>query len=211
VGRVFVFLLSNLMIATDPMYAAGSLDAGFGIGGKVVTDVSGRYDEARAVALEPDGQIVAAGVAGTGSGRDFVLARYNADGALDRAFGDGGSVITDVSGGSDVAWAVATQSDGKIVVAGDGSHDFALVRYNADGTLDSHFGVGGKVTTDFGGDDLVNAVAVNGTERSSRQVWAMAVISRSLDTRPTARSTRRSEPTGGSSPISPAAATRPSR
>jgi len=154
------FVVANLALVSSQVHATTDLDSGFGNGGRVVTDVSGRYDEARALAIQPDGRIVAAGVTGTGSNEDFALARYNTDGALDRTFGVGGTVITDVSRGSDAVWAVAIQSDGKIVAAGVASGDFALARYNADGTLDPHFGNGGTITTDFGGDDKANALAL---------------------------------------------------
>jgi uncharacterized delta-60 repeat protein len=83
---------------------------------------------------------------------DFALARYNPDGTLDTAFGNGGKVITQI-GGNDLIMAMARAPDdpeGKIVVAGTGNDDFALARYNADGTLDVSFGSGGKVTTPIG-------------------------------------------------------------
>src|SRR4030095_1301139 len=81
----------------------------------------------------------------------FALARYNDDGSLDSSFGTGGRVTTDIGGFSDTAYAVAVQPDGKIVAAGSANFtstfsDFALARYNNDGTLDASFG---KVTTDF--------------------------------------------------------------
>src|SRR6266536_3291285 len=80
-------------------------------------------------------------------------------GALDPSFGTGGQVTTDF-GGFDSAQAVAVQSDGKIVAAGStGGGDFALARYNGDGSLDSTFGSGGKVTTDVGGFDAALGVA----------------------------------------------------
>src|SRR5205823_3136702 len=101
------------------------------------------------------------------SSNDFALARYNADGSLDNDFGNGGKVITGFSGAfSSAATALALQSDGKIVVAGDsranGSRDFALARYNPDGSLDSGFGNGGKVITDFnnGSDDSARAIVL---------------------------------------------------
>jgi len=122
----------------------GALDTSFGSGGKVTTDFGGS-DAGYSVALQPDGKIVVAGYAGL----DFALARYNSDGALDTSFGTGGKVTTDFSGGRDVGYSVALQPDGKIVVAGYAGVDFALARYNSDGALDTSFGSGGKVTTDF--------------------------------------------------------------
>ena len=159
-GWMPVFVLANLTIVRPPLCVAADLDVAFGTGGKVITDVSGRYDEARALVIEPDGQLVVVGVAGTGIDRDFAVARYNTNGTLDRTFGINGTTITDFSGGSDAAWAVALQLDGKIIVAGESDGDFALARYNADGTLDSSFGVSGTITTDFGGDDRANALTL---------------------------------------------------
>src|SRR5262245_24776778 len=126
----------------------GTLDASFGTGGRVITDFGGGDDGAEAVALQPDGKIVAAGFA---RGVDFGLARYNDDGTLDAGFGTGGRVTTDFAGLSDTAYAVAVQPDGKIVAAGSAvfagrGFDFAVARYNIDGSLDASFG---KVTTDF--------------------------------------------------------------
>src|SRR5437667_2173 len=135
----------------------GSLDATFGTGGKVTTDFAGDDDEAFAEGLQADGKIVAVGVAKTSRSRDFALARYNPNGSLDATFGTGGKVTTDFAGNDDAAFGAVLQSDGKIVAAGGAktsrSEDFALARYNPNGTLDGTFGTGGKVTTDFNGDD----------------------------------------------------------
>lgn len=132
--------------------ADGSLDASFGVGGKVTTDmVSGQQEEALGVAVQPDGKIVVVGYTRPGLVFNFALARYNADGTLDATFGSGGKIVSGVAGR---AFAVAIQpADSKIVVAGDdvAAEDFALARYNANGTLDSSFGSGGKLTTDIGG------------------------------------------------------------
>jgi len=136
--------------------ANGSLDASFGAGGKATTDFSGGADYANAVALQSNGKIVVAGSGAIGGNRDFVLARYNTNGSLDTGFGVGGKVITPVRSGHDDGNALVIQPDGKIIVSGSsenssGRRDYALVRYNSDGSLDAGFGVGGKVTTDFHG------------------------------------------------------------
>src|SRR5438128_1850053 len=114
-------------------------------------------DQANGVVAQSDGKLVAAGVAKTSRSQDFALARYNPNGSLDATFGTGGKVTTDFAGNDDPAFAVVLQSDGKIVVAGGAktsrSQDFALARYNANGSLDATFGTGGKVTTDFAGND----------------------------------------------------------
>ena len=132
----------------------GVLDTTFGTSGKVTTDLGSPYEEVTAVALQPDGKIVVAGGAVLGLFNDFVLVRYNTNGALDTTFGTGGKVTTNLAGVSAQAYSVAVQRDGKIVVAGganvNGGYDFALVRYNSNGTLDASFGTHGQVFTDFG-------------------------------------------------------------
>lgn len=133
-----------------------TLDTGFGAGGKVVAPAGMSSEFAEAVTIQGDGKIVAAGASSTGTDSDFALARYNPDGTLDAAFGTAGKVITPVGLANDVARGIAIQGDGKIVVAGEAQHPyhirssyFALVRYEPDGSLDTGFGAGGKVTTAF--------------------------------------------------------------
>ncbi|HET6771374.1 MAG TPA: delta-60 repeat domain-containing protein [Actinomycetota bacterium] len=143
----------------------GSLDTTFGGDGKVTTDFAGGSDLAHGVAIQADGKIVAAGEALVSGTLDFALARYNTDGSLDTTFDGDGKVTTDFAGDFDVALAVAIQGDGKIVAAGGAvvaGFDFALARYNTDGSLDPAFGGDGKVTTDFGGFDDAFAVAIQG-------------------------------------------------
>ena len=141
----------------------GSLDASFGNNGKVTTDFPGLAAVISAVVIQPDGKIVVAGgafplfvFAG-----DFKVARYNPNGSLDTSFGNGGIVTTVFPGNGSYAFALALQSDGKIIAAGTdyvdvhpgdmSDTDFALARYNPDGSLDTSFGNGGTVTTDFFG------------------------------------------------------------
>jgi uncharacterized delta-60 repeat protein len=147
----------------------GTLDSGFGNGGIVTTNFGfGSY--ASGLALQPDGKIVAAGTVfvdfstDDSSDTDFGLARYNPDGTLDATFGNGGKVLTDFAGYNDDALAVLIQPDGKIVAAGSAKdpftyYDFALARYLPDGTLDTAFGHGGKMRTDFGVQNLDQARA----------------------------------------------------
>jgi uncharacterized delta-60 repeat protein len=143
----------------------GTLDATFGTGGKVKTTF-GDFDGVRALALQSDGKIVAAGYTLVNFLPNFALARYNSNGTLDATFGVGGKLITQL-GGPAQAFSVAVQSDGKIVAAGfahlvNGDFDFALARYNTNGTLDTTFGTGGKKTTAFGAPSVAqgNAVAI---------------------------------------------------
>ncbi len=157
----------------------GSPDTSFGSGGKVTTDFDGFAEEASAVAIQTDGKIVVAGFANIpGTGFDFALARYNSDGSLDAAFGSGGKVTTNFFGLSEFGSGVAIQKNGKIIVAGtaatSGSFDFALARYNTDGSLDAAFGSGGKINTDFGApSDFANALAI----QSNGKIVAAGVAS----------------------------------
>jgi uncharacterized delta-60 repeat protein len=104
-------------VGLDPTFGTGS--------GTVMTDINSNHYQnfANAVALQPDGKIVAVGH----SSADFAVVRYKPDGSLDASFGSGGQVTTPVNGFSE-AHAVAIQSDGKIVVAGD-TNGFGVARY----------------------------------------------------------------------------------
>lgn len=164
-GKIIVAGISNSNFALARYNSDGSLDTTFGGDGKVTTDFSGATDSAKSVKIQSDGKIVVAGISHNGSNNDFALARYNSDGSLDTSFGGNGKVTTDFSGENDSGWSVGIQNDGKIVVAGstyNGSDsDFALARYNSDGSLDTTFGGDGKVTTDFNGyDDVGNAMVI---------------------------------------------------
>jgi uncharacterized delta-60 repeat protein len=143
----------------------GSLDTSFGGDGTVTTNFTSYPEDLLALAIQPDGKILAAGGSGYGDpDENFVLARYNADGSLDMSFGTGGKVTTSFTRHPDVAFSMSIQA-GKIVVAGQASlafrPTFALARYNPDGSLDTGFGGDGKATTDFtrGGDDGAYSMA----------------------------------------------------
>lgn len=142
----------------------GTLDATFGDEGKVVTNFGYGGDVAYSLALQTDGKIVAAGTATNGMNQDFALARYNADGSLDKEFGAGGKVRTDFFDEDDLISAISLQPDGKIVAAGYAVKstlwDFAAARYAPDGSLDNSFNGSGKLTTDIKSNDVARAVAV---------------------------------------------------
>jgi uncharacterized delta-60 repeat protein len=160
----------------------GGLDPSFGGDGRVATDF-GRADSAFGLAIQADGKIVAAGGSFTsfGPAADFALARYNPGGGLDPTFDGDGRVVTDF-GAFDAARSVAIQTDGKIVAVGDSGEDFALARYNPNGSLDASFGGDGSVVTDFGAEDVGNAIAIQvdgkivaaGFTRSRAEDFALA-------------------------------------
>ena len=161
-NRKFTFLtlitfLSTFIFSPSNLYSQdGSLDLTFGTNGKVITDIGGADDIGKSVAIQSDGKIVVAGFIAIGSKHDFAVVRYNSNGTLDPSFGNNGKVTTAVGDNKDDGFAVAIQSDGKILVAGTSNYNndtqgnFALVRYNSDGTLDPTFDSDGKVTTTFG-------------------------------------------------------------
>lgn len=135
----------------------GSLDTSFGSNGIVVTALSSSGDYAESLLLQPDGKLVVAGYT-NGAGR---LVRYNTDGSLDTSF-NGSGIATGTSGFSFIG--AALQADGKLVATGSFSNgsntDFALTRFNSDGSIDSGFGTNGTVLTDFGGNDAARNVIV---------------------------------------------------
>ena len=149
-------------LETRALLTPGALDTTFGGGGSLITTFTTGDDVGKGVAIQSDGKIVVVGTCpgvtnNPSSSTDFALVRYNTDGSLDTTFGNGGKVRTNVFQ-FDNAFGVTVQPDGKIIVVGEtftGSNfDFAVLRYNANGSLDGTWGFAGIVTTDFGfGDD----------------------------------------------------------
>ncbi len=157
----------------------GTLDANFGQGGFTRLDMGSKgADQASAIAVQSDGNIVVAGTGTVGGRQCFAIARYTPDGWLDYSFAGTGYTTTNFPAGASGAYGIALQSDGRIVLAGkvenwslppdaqgNSPTDLALARYNADGTLDSTFGNQGLVSTDLGfTDDAANAVALAGND-----------------------------------------------
>jgi uncharacterized delta-60 repeat protein len=128
----------------------GSLDSTFGING-ISKTVIGKYGaKGSNVALQPDGKILVCGQAG--ANWNFSLFRFNANGTIDTTFGSKGFDTTFLEVASqDFANSVIVQPDGKIILSGylwfNYGNYFALVRYNADGSLDAAFGNNGIVIT----------------------------------------------------------------
>jgi serralysin len=129
----------------------GTLDSSFGVDGTVTVDVAGGDDRARAVTQQADGKLLIAGSSDNGDHEvgdgnlNFSVVRLNADGSLDTSFGDGGKATFDFAGGRDGAQTINVLDDGKILLTGaayntHGDADFAALRLNADGTLDTSFG-----------------------------------------------------------------------
>ncbi len=150
----------------------GSLDTSFSGDGRQTTDFGRRrLDRATGVALQARRQDRRGRRRRRRLTGDFALARYNPNGSLDTSFSGDGRQTTDF-GGFDGANGVALQGDGKIVAVGDsgagGTGDFALARYNPNGSLDPSFSGDGKQTTDFGGPTRRTGWRSRRTARSSR-------------------------------------------
>jgi len=161
-----VVLVALLLVAGAPLMgraAPGDPDLDFGNAGRSQHDLPGRLESVDGIAQQADGKLVVSGgidyLAPEGS---FLVIRYLPDGALDPSFGTGGWVRTDFPGGSDFAYKILVQPDGKIVAGGVvAPGDMALTRYETDGALDSTFGVGGRVMRDFDGEfNSVRAIAL---------------------------------------------------
>ena len=145
--------------------ANGEPDPGFGINGKETTDFVGISDRAYAMFLRLDGKIVLAGYTDVGPEDLFALARYLPDGTLDNTFDADGRVMTEMGGTGCRIFDVASQSDGKIVVAGFNATGtettIAAARYAPTGSLDLTFSGDGKLTVDMGaGNEVAHAVAI---------------------------------------------------
>ena len=132
--------------------SSGNLDMTFSGDGLLTTPIGAGIDQAYSVAIQDDGKLLVAGYSFNGTDNDLAIVRYNSNGTLDTSFGGGdGIVTTAVGAGNDAGYSVTVQADGKILVAGlsliGGNNDFALVRYNSNGTLDTSFGGGDGIAT----------------------------------------------------------------
>ena len=143
-GKIVLVGKSANNLALARFNADGSLDTSFDGDGLLVTDIVPGTESGQSVLVQPDGRIVVAGVSSSSGSNDFALARYNADGSLDTSFDGDGLLVTDFDAGDDQAYSVLLQADGRIVVAGyamiGGDRNFALARYNPDGSPDLAFG-----------------------------------------------------------------------
>jgi uncharacterized delta-60 repeat protein len=130
----------------------GALDGSFGSGGIVITARDSTNEQALAIAVQGDGKILLAGMANG----DFGIARYNSNGSADATWGSAGSGFVTLAFGTSLesATSIAVQPDGKVVVGGytrfSGNFDFAVARFNANGTLDTSFDADGRATKDLG-------------------------------------------------------------
>lgn len=149
----------NQTFAVLRFLSDGTLDPNFGRSGITTTDFGKGDSAGYAIAVQPDGKIVAAGYASNGSDLDFALIRLEANGLFDFGFGRNGRVMTglgdaDNRGGDEHGYAVLLQPDGKIIVSGysqvDNTSVIATLRYLPTGQIDRTFGVEGTTVTSVG-------------------------------------------------------------
>jgi uncharacterized delta-60 repeat protein len=141
----------------------GSIDTTFGTNGfNLITPTT--YDEIYTITIQPDGKTVAGGYAYVGGTYVWALARYNTNGSIDTTFGTNGfSLIT--PGIDDYIYALAVQSDGKIVAGGfvtiGSNYPVVIARYNTNGSLDTSFGTNGSnIITSFSGNNSIEELMI---------------------------------------------------
>ncbi len=158
-------------------HEGGSLDSTFGLNGIVTLETPFSHtSKASSLQIQKDGKILIAGSITPETHSDFIMARFNPSGSLDTHFGVNGVIITDLNNGSwDEAYSLQIQKDGKILLAGvsdtNNNKNFAIIRYTPNGQIDTHFGINGRVISDFGGQDSAltmqlqqdNSILLSGT------------------------------------------------
>jgi uncharacterized delta-60 repeat protein len=159
--------------------ADGTLDSSFGGGDGIVdrTELGYSY-QFYASTVQEDGKIIAVGELWNGPNYyDIAVFRFMPDGSVDTGFGSDGIATSAIGPYSDSAYSVAIQSDGKIVVAGAANNvpggpfetpnrDFAIARFNSNGSRDTGFGTIGAVRTPINtGDDAARAVRIQSDGR----------------------------------------------
>ncbi len=147
----------------------GIVDPTFGSNGNgtIQIDFGGTNDIANQMAIDQQGRIILVGETNATGSNQFAITRLTPDGIIDTTFGTNGLIIFNF-GTSSVANAVTVDCQGRIIVAGQSNttnQDFALVRFDSTGAVDTTFGTGGSTTFDFGGNDVADALAVDRQNR----------------------------------------------
>ena len=148
----------------------GKPDSSFGTNGKQTTDFGSTNDIGYSLAIQPDAKIILAGYSSTNTTNHFCVARYDSLGQPDNSFNGNGKQTTDVGSDELIGNSAGLQSNGKILVAGytqnGGLNDFAVVRFNINGTIDNTFNGTGTVTTDFNNtDDYAGSIAIQSDDK----------------------------------------------
>jgi len=178
IGNIYGFnatLSTYHAVGVVRFLSTGQLDTSFGTNGKAVTVFSSGATpaaiayEMKSVALQTDGKIVVGGKSTpAGSQSDFAVFRYTPSGILDNSFDGDGKVHFSFEAGSDSVNDILIQPNGKIVAVGESlpilnpqsSTNFAVARFNADGSPDNSFDSDGKVVTDIGSLDTISRAVI---------------------------------------------------
>ncbi|HOY32663.1 MAG TPA: T9SS type A sorting domain-containing protein [Bacteroidales bacterium] len=155
-----LFFLSLFVNIHSSFGQAGNLDPTFGDGGKVITDIGNKDNYAQSSLLTADGSILTGGFSVQNNLYNGFLVKYKNTGSIDSTFGNNGIVTCNTGTESNSFYAIAIQSDGKVVAAGKISNDIMLLRYHANGTPDSSFGNNGLVRTHIMPDQNVAAMEI---------------------------------------------------
>ncbi len=157
---------SNLDFGLARYNSDGSLDTSFNFNGIVVTPVGSNDDAIRALAIQADGKIIAAGYSSNGIDNDLALVRYHSDGSIDLDFGQDGIVTTSAWNGNDEITAISLGDDGSILTVGNAQgtsgHAAVLYKYQSDGSQDVSFGDQGMVFIGVGDDTIAHSLSMLG-------------------------------------------------
>ncbi len=157
--------LGNGDLVATRLLASGALDTSFGTNGAKFVDF-GADDTGGAGMIDSQGHLIVVGTTDNQKNPDAAIAQLNTNGVLDTTWGQGGLMTTDFLRGSDAQPETATlQANGSVIIAGStrsgfSGADFALVRFNADGSIDTNFGNNGRVVTDFGGGERITSLVI---------------------------------------------------
>lgn len=161
-------LLAALFVtAAMSVYAKATVDTSFGTNGDPLFPTNSDTQRITAYALQSNDKIVYAGDVISGTDRDSMVIRLTADGLPDTTFGIDGRIVLPFSPLDDYLNAVAVQTDGKIIVAGNVSPtagstntDFLIARLNENGSLDASFGTNGVIIANQGSKDSLRAIKI---------------------------------------------------
>ena len=156
-GKIIIAGGRNNDFAVVRLNPDGSPDNSFDGDGSLTTSFGTGTDAASCIAIQSDGKIVVAGLSNNGSNNDFAVARYNSNGSPDNSFDGDGKLTLAIGSSNEGLNSIPMQNDGKIIVGGSSyngsAYDFAMARFNTDGSTDNSFDGDGKLTTDISSPD----------------------------------------------------------
>jgi uncharacterized delta-60 repeat protein len=142
----------------------GLLDSSFNFNGLLTFKVGTENDRSYGLSIQSDGKYLICGYAANGTDGDFAIARVNINGSLDSSFSSDGIAIVSIGSKRDIAYALAVQGDGKILLGGASTTDFGtsigIARFNSDGTLDTSFNKNGKLISSLNTESLNEAYSI---------------------------------------------------